>query len=142
MGCTGGCLYACLKVPGVGWERGHTTAREGWGAPCQISLQPAMAATACPAVACWCFSFPTGKTGRISAQPSPDTVPGSVSVLRTSSLGKPQHGSSSVTVLQSRVSSSSSDNISTFLLLPRNLGLSMVALGWQMARVPFLAPCE
>lgn len=140
MGCTGGCLHACLKVPGMGRERGHTVAREGWGASCQIlSLQPAVAATACPTVACWCVSFPTGKAGRLSAQPSPDTVPGSVSVLRTSSLGKPQYGSSSAMVLHIRVSSSSIDNICTFLLLPQNLGLPMI---WQMARIPFLAPCE
>lgn len=82
------------------------------------------------------------EAGRLSAQPSPDTVPGSVSALRTYSRGNPRCGYSSTVVLQSRISFSSSGNICMFLLLSQKLVFPVVALVLQMARVPFLVPHE
>ena len=137
-------LFSCLPQGATGGlGDGARRSQEGLGALCQTSsLQPAAAATACPTVASWCFSFPTGKAGRLSAQPSPDTMPGSVSALRTSSPGNPRYRSSSTVVLQCRVTPSSIDNICMFFPLPQNLGLPVMALVLQTAGVPFLAPYE
>lgn len=113
-------LFACLPQGARGGlGEGVHRSWGGWGIPCQtFSLQPAMAATACLSAACWCFSFPTRKAGGSLPSPLLTPVPGRVSALRTSSPGNLWYGSSSTVVLQSRVSSSSSDNICMFLLLP------------------------